>query len=193
MEEDQVTEEAEETEADAEEDSSEEESADEAEETEADEAGNEETEEDVQLLKEQNRIIQEKLDRKEAELSRLKKRETKRPEASSETAPDLDLIRLEARGYTKKEEQDAILQAAKSLGVSPIEAAEDEFVLAKIDRMRKAHRAAAAADRPSNGSPVTKRDANYYIRKGELPKDPAMLAKVQEELARQAGGGYIRK
>lgn len=192
-EQEQVTEE--EVADDTAEDESEEEETEEADDDaeNADEAASEdEPEEDTHFLKERARILQEKLDRREAELERLKTRKPKPDDAPASNGTDTDIIRLEARGFLKKDEQDEIVRAAKSMGVSTVEAAEDEYVLAKIERMRKAKRAAQAADAPSNGSPVARRDANYYIRKGEMPKDPDMIAKVQTELARRSGAGYKR-
>lgn len=149
--------------------------------------------EDSSILKEQLRIAQEKSERYRAERDRLKNAKTKlldkEEKETKQTKPELDVIRLEARGYTNQEEQEEILRAAKSLGVTPIEAAEDEFVLQKIQRMRAAKRAATSVDRPSNGSPLMSKNVDYYIRKGEIPKDKKMLEEVQVELARRSREG----
>lgn len=162
--------------------------------TDADEAGDteeEESGEDPQLLKERLRIAEEKADRYKLERDRLKERPSKiEKESETVSSPEeLAIIRLEARGFRNSDEQKEILRAAKSMGITPVEAAEDEYVLAKIERMRRTKKAAGAVDRPSNGSGTVKKDVNYYIRKGILPTDRNMLAEVQDELARQARSG----
>ena len=141
--------------------------------------------EDIEAVKEQLRVEREKAERYKAERDRLKE---KKPEKPAEGAPsgDYDNLFLVASGIKDKEEREEIIKASKRMGVPVEEAVEDEYVLAKIERMRKARSAAGAAARPSGGAMVVKRTVDYYIKKGELPTDKKMLEEVQNEMARRS-------
>jgi len=149
------------------------------------EAETEEPAEDLDTVKEQLRVEREKAERYKAERDRLKE---KKPEKPAEGAPsgDYENLFLVASGIKDKEEREEIIKASKRMGVPVEEAVEDEYVLAKIERMRKARSAAGAAARPSGGAMVVKRTVDYYIKKGELPTDKKMLEEVQNEMARRS-------
>ncbi|MDQ3816320.1 MAG: hypothetical protein M3362_01350, partial [Acidobacteriota bacterium] len=104
--------------------------------------------------------------------------------------PNDDLIRarLEARGFLDEAEQDIIIKASKALGLSPFQAANDDIVKAKIDAMRQEQKTNNAIPTPSGKAGTQKHDVGYYIEKGELPDDPEMFDKVQEELVRRSKG-----
>lgn len=137
--------------------------------------------EDTSILKERLRVAQEKLDRKTHELERAKKEKKEAPKASS--PEDMDVVRLEARGFLNEDEQNLIIRAAKLDGISVIEAAKDDMVLEKIERMRKVKKAERSVDRPTSGSPSVKKDVDYYIRTGKMPTDPVLIAARADRLA----------
>lgn len=163
-----------------------------------DEPGDEDAGEDPQILKERLRIAEQKADRYRAERDRLKERKdgsrtVPESESKQEAAGDYPRLYLVAAGYRDRQEQEEFMAASKRMGISIEEATEDEYVLAKIERMRRAKRAAGAAARPSSGSAPAKRGVDYYIQKGTLPTEPKMLEAVQEELARRSGGHHYSR
>lgn len=148
--------------------------------------GEDPDEEDPGLLKERLRIVEEKLDRRNQEVDRLKKDRKESPREKVASTEDPMLARLEARGFLDKEEQELIIRAAKLDGVTPIEAAQDELVLEKIERMRKVKKASRAIDGSSGGSRPAKKDVDYYIRNNKVPSDPELAAQRAERLAQMS-------
>jgi hypothetical protein len=127
----------------------------------------------------------------EAELKKLKPK----PEAPAPSnAADLSNLEkrvvkaeLAAAGITHAEDQEFVLGAAKRLGVDPAEAASDPLVAGKLEAMRDARKTTEATPRPSRvgqSSTNVTRLAEKALSSGELPTDPALRAKVREEMKR---------
>jgi len=73
------------------------------------------------------------------------------PAPSEQDAKRLDRIELNSVGVKDREEQDFVLSAAKRLGVSPSEAASDEIVAARLEKMRETKRTKEATPSPNRG------------------------------------------
>lgn len=186
---DKTVENEEKVEEETEEEAPEEEATDtETEEETKSEEEEEETEEDQQLLKERLRVAEEKAERYRAERDRLKGTKKQESKPEGQTPAEYDRLYLVASGYKDRREQDEFIDAAKRMGVGIEEASSDEYVLAKIERMRKAQRASGSVSRPSNGSAPVKKDVDYYVRKGTPPTDPQMYDKWEEAMAKRAQG-----
>ena len=138
--------------------------------------------------------------RRESQIDRLKKERDdakaelakyKTPEAkpTANTVDDATLARLEIRGVTDHEEQQYVLRFAKSEGISPVEALSDEVVKDKLAFMKKNKAEKRSSQTPGNRVGVTAKSVDYYISKNEMPKDPVMAEKVQNELARRSQAG----
>jgi hypothetical protein len=118
------------------------------------------------------------------------------PSAPRENSPSPDLSNLEKRvvkaelaaaGITHAEDQEFVLGAAKRLGVDPAEAASDPLVAGKLEAMREARKTKEATPTPSRvgqSSTNVTRLAEKALSSGELPTDPALRAKVKEEMKR---------
>lgn len=128
----------------------------------------------------------------EAENKKLKARqESPAPASEHDLSPEaqkrLDRIELNSLGIKDREEQDFVLGAAKRMGVEPSEAASDEVVTAKLEKMRETRKTREATPPPSRGGQATTnvtRLAEKALSTGELPTDPALRAKVREEMKR---------
>lgn len=99
---------------------------------------------------------------------------------------------LAAAGHKHPDDQKFILDAAKRLGVEPLETAGDELVAGKLKRMGEARATKDATPAPSgrggggnSGTNVGKL-ADKVAAGGALPTDPALAEKVQSELARRS-------
>lgn len=127
----------------------------------------------------------------EGELKKLKPQETKpaQQEASSSANND-DVIRarLEARGILDEDKQDAVLEAAKVLGISPIKALDNEIVKGRLAAMDSEKKTKDATPAPSRGGGTTtniSRLADKAFETGELPTDPKLRAEVKAEMKRR--------
>lgn len=121
-------------------------------------------------------------------------RPASRPEPSAPGAlsPDAEarITRSELFGLGIKdpEEQKLVTDAAKRLGISVYEAANDEFIAARLDKMREAKKTKEATPAPNRGTGggtanITKL-AEKALATGELPTDPATREKVRAEMKR---------
>lgn len=98
---------------------------------------------------------------------------------------------LAASGFKHPDDQKYILEAAKRLGVEPLEAAGDELVAGKLKRMGEARATKDATPAPSgrggkSGGTDVGKLADKVAAGGALPSDPALAEKVQSELARRS-------
>jgi hypothetical protein len=157
---------------------------------EVEEAG-ESLEEKLAKLEQDNRRLYARLQKQKEKPEVVKaelKVEPKKPKQENE---DIDRLRLEARGFLNEDEQDVILKFSKGLGISAVEAAKDDLITAKIEKMRSEEKTANAIPTPSGKAGSQKHDVDYYISKGEFPDDDEMYEKVQAELVRR-GKNNIR-
>jgi hypothetical protein len=125
----------------------------------------------------------------EGELKKLKEKPT--PSNTGDLSPDaqkrLDRIELNSLGIKDRDEQDFVLGAAKRMGVDPSEAANDEFVSAKLEKMREARKTKEATPAPKGGGGSTSnvtRLAEKALQTGELPTDPKLREQVRAEMKR---------
>lgn len=120
-----------------------------------------------------------------------KPEEQPKPEAPKDE-PNDDVIRtrLEVRGFLDAEEQDIIIKASKALGMTPLEAAQDEIVKGRINQLREQKKTQNAVPPPGGraGAKNT-HTVDYYIEKNIVPDDPEMAEKVQNEIARRSRAG----
>lgn len=126
----------------------------------------------------------------EGELKKLKPQETKpvQQEASGSSNDDLVRARLEARGVLDEDKQDAVLEAAKVLGISPIKALDNEIVKGRLAAMDSEKKTKDATPAPSRGGGTTtniSRLADKAFETGELPTDPKLKALVKEEMRKR--------
>jgi hypothetical protein len=126
----------------------------------------------------------------EAELKKAKDKPA--PSNAGALSPEAEarLTRSELFGLGIKDadEQKFVTDAAKRLGVSVYEAANDELIAARLEKMREARKTKEATPAPSRGngastSNVTKL-AEKALATGELPTDPALREKVRTEMKR---------
>lgn len=84
---------------------------------------------------------------------------------------DALLGRLEARGVMDVDDQDYVIKAAKSLGVSPIEALNDDVVKDRLAANQKARETTDATPSSSSRSGQTSPTdtVDHWLKKGELP------------------------
>lgn len=129
----------------------------------------------------------------EAELKKLKPTQEQKPapkqEASSAASTD-DVVRarLEARGVLDEDEQDAVIEAAKVLNLTPIKALDNEIVKGRLAAIRTQKKTNDATPAPSRGGGTTTnigRLADKALQTGELPTDPALKAQVKAEMRRR--------
>ncbi len=107
-----------------------------------------------------------------------------REEGSQQVASDDALLgRLEARGVMDVDDQDYVLKAAKTLGVSPIEALTDPVVMDRLSANQKARETAAATPSSANRSGQTsaKDSVEFWLSKPDTDLPP----KESKELRRK--------
>lgn len=156
-----------------------------------DEPDQETPEQKIARLEEQNKRLYARL--KKQPKKDAPKEQPKEPKADEpKFDPDAikselrDELRLEAQGYNEDEKQ-VILKASKALGISPLDAANDDIVKGKIEAMREEAKVNNAVPSPS-GKAGTK-DTNsidYYLDSGEIPEDDELADKVDQERIRRA-------
>lgn len=129
----------------------------------------------------------------ETELKKYKpapKQETKpATEASGSSNDDVIRARLEARGILDEDKQDAVLEAAKVLGISPIKALDNEIVKGRLAAMDSEKKTKDATPAPSRGGGTTtniSRLADKALETGELPTDPKLKAEVKAEMRKRS-------
>lgn len=93
---------------------------------------------------------------------------------------------LAAYGYKDKDDQLLIKEMARKSGLTVVDALEDDFIMARLEHVKKKDEVRRAAARPSGKGTTSKRDASYYIDRGVMPKDPEEARKVRAELARRS-------
>jgi hypothetical protein len=101
---------------------------------------------------------------------------------------------LRSMGFTHPDDIKVVLDAAKELGIDPVEAAERRYVKADIEEQREKRRTLEATPAPkggggSSGSDTIARLADKVAKGGELPKDEATRFKVLDEIARRGKEG----
>lgn len=129
-----------------------------------------------------------KRQRKATQVERLKAElaETKAKLKEKESATPSDeiiLARLEVRGVTNSEDQAEVMKYAKLEGISPIEALDDPFLKARLEQKKSQREARQASPERNNRTGTSPKSVEYYINRGEMPKDKDMAAKVRERLA----------
>lgn len=136
--------------------------------------------------------------RTKRELTKLQKqleekgKEEEQP-AQKPAASDSDQLKrlwLKTDGIKSKKEQDYVIEYADKFGIDLDEALSRKGVQAELEEMRRQRSVQEATPRSGGGAPASKKGPEWYIQKGELPKDPEMLEKVQNELARRAKFNY---
>lgn len=164
-----------------------EETGDDAESTE-DEETDEEEEDDG---KDWKKIAEDQRKRAEKAESKLKggkskEKETPKNENGAITLADLQRIELQTLGFKTEGERKIVQNAAKVLGVSLEEAAQEEIVLKKVERLREENQTAKATPRSKKKSDTTtdniERLAKKAIEDGEYPKDKETREKVRRYL-----------
>ena len=73
------------------------------------------------------------------------------------------------------------------MGVSPSDAAADEFVSSRLEKMRDVRKTKQATPPPSQGGQSTSnvtRLAEKALQTGDLPTDPKIRSQVQAEMKR---------
>jgi DNA-binding TFAR19-related protein (PDSD5 family) len=107
--------------------------------------------EDLEQLRKDAKAFKDQKARAEKAEGELKKLKQAPPsnDLSPATQQRLDRIELTSLGHKDREEQDFILNAAKRLGISVGEAADDEFVKSKLDRMQATRKSKEATPDPS--------------------------------------------
>lgn len=102
------------------------------------------------------------------------------------TADNLDVVRLEARGVLDAEDQATVLKYAKAEGVSPVDALNDPFVKARLDHNKKQREQKAATPANTGRAGKTTKDLSYYVARyqkdGSLPSDAKLVNQILEEL-----------
>lgn len=80
-------------------------------------------------------------------------------------------IELKAEGITDIDDIDAVMEAAKGLGIDPVDAAKKPFVKSLLEENAKARETAAATPQSSsrNGQTSAKETPEYWLNKAELP------------------------
>ena len=160
--------------------------AQETETTEEQESSDAEGAEDTKDYRKMAEDQRKRAEKAEAELKKLKPKPNQ--EAPSGDQHRLDRIELNSLGIKHPDDQSYVISAAKRLGVGLSEAASDELVAAKLEKMAEARKTKDATPAPgrSTGSStanVTKL-AEKALQTGELPTDPALKAKVKTEMRR---------
>lgn len=98
--------------------------------------------------------------------------ESRQENSQQKVASDDALLgRLEARGVMDADDQDYVIKAANTLGISPIEALNDPVVKDRLAASEKARETAAATPSSSSrsGQSSAKETPEYWIDKAELP------------------------
>ncbi len=143
--------------------------------------------EDLEQLRKDAKAFKDQRARAEKAEGELKKLRQTPPQSdlSPATQQRLDRIELTSLGVRDRDEQDFVLGAAKRLGVDPSEAANDEVVQGRLEKMREAKRTKEATPTPSRGSGSSTnitRLAQKALETGELPTDAETKAKVKAEM-----------
>lgn len=120
----------------------------------------------------------------------------KKPAPQNKEASPIDdnavRARLEARGVLDEDAQDEVLEAARMLGITPLEALTRPLVKARLEEIKAEKASKNATPPPRNSVGRAPSTANVAVladkveKGGELPTDPALAEKVQVELARRA-------
>lgn len=118
------------------------------------------------------------------------KEKPKRPESSDDTS----ILRLEARGFLNKEDQEYIVRFAKTENISVVDALDDIIVQDRLRENERRRKSAQATPQANNrvGSEVGQAQAiarryRQLEKEGKdpasiLPNDIALLSKVRKEL-----------
>jgi hypothetical protein len=129
----------------------------------------------------------------EAELRKLKgEKPDPKPDAPAVPNDDTTRARLEARGVLDEDMQNEVLEAARMLGIYPVQALDRPLVKARLEEIKaeKAAKDATPPPRSGPGRPPQTQNVSALADKvekgGDLPSNPALAEKVQKELARRA-------
>lgn len=138
------------------------------------------------------KIAEDQRKRAEKAEAEAKKLRSQKPPAEGALSPDAEarITRSELFGLGIKdpEEQKFVTDAAKRLGISVYEAANDELIAARLDKMREAKKTKEATPAPNRstggGTANITKLAEKALATGELPTDPELKAKVRAEMKR---------
>lgn len=123
-----------------------------------------------------------KAELEKAQRAILKNKDKTKSEPKKESAEDVTIARLEARGILNADDQAYILKYAKVEGVHYLEALEDDFVKDKLDRNKRERLSASAAPRGNNRAPGDTNEVSAAVKRyqkdGTLPDNPALVSKV---------------
>lgn len=137
------------------------------------------------------RVANQKAQRFQKERDRIKGK-TKTDDQSESLAEQSVLM---AAGYRDKAEREEISKLANNLGISVLDAIDDEFVTSRIEHMRKQAEIAEATPISSKkGVKKTSNNVDYWVEKGELPTDNPKLrmevVRAKRERAKQSSKFY---
>ena len=140
--------------------------------------------EDVETLKERLRKAEAAIEK-----SKQKAKKERKAPSKSEEVNDAVLARLEFRGVTEPEDQQYVLRVAKAEGMSPVEAAQIDFVQDRLNANKRAREQKAATPKSSKrtGSGGTDIDAlvRKYEERGELPNNPKLVTQILNRLTKK--------
>lgn len=141
---------------------------------------NPENEPDVKTLQAQKQHWKEKYEKLKSEKS-----EPKSVDAEANKSKEFDYANLAVKTYLKTEgvdnteDQDWILKEAKDLQKDVTELLGKKYYQEELkDRVSQREAESAAPDGKGRGSNKTQADPDYWINKGELPKDQETAIKV---------------
>jgi len=117
----------------------------------------------------------------------IEKAKKKGKDTPKESAEDLTLARLEARGILHEDEQQYILKYAKVEGLDPIKAIEDDFVKDRLADMKRKRQSVEASPRSNNRTNTSVDEVAVWVKKykvnGTLPdNNPALTSKILRAL-----------
>jgi hypothetical protein len=106
-------------------------------------------------------------------------------------ADDATLARLEIRGVMDPADQEYVIKYAKSEGISEVDALNEDVVKDRLTKNKRIREQRGSNVTPNNrvGAGANPKSVDYWIRKGQLPADPELAEKVQDELAKRAKHG----
>jgi hypothetical protein len=129
----------------------------------------------------------------EAELKKLKpKPETATQQNGNALSPEAEArvqrAELNGLGITNPDDQKLVSDAAKRLGISVYEAANDEFIAARLETAREKRKTKDATPPPTKGGGTSTanitRLAEKALQTGELPTEPKLKEQVKAEMRR---------
>lgn len=113
------------------------------------------------------------------------------PQGKKSNIDEATLARLEVRGVLHPDDQSYVVKYAKSNDMNVVDALNDDIVKDRLAANKRNRDQSGSSVTPNNrtGAPSNK-NVDAWVKKvqagGELPRDPDMAAKVQDEIAKQS-------